>query len=63
MVRYVHHQLITIAEAAVAMAVSASVVFAVRELPRVSGEGVAVLLVLSGLSAFFGLLAVLTPLT
>ncbi|MGW1669478.1 hypothetical protein [Streptomyces sp. NPDC002324] len=62
MVRYVHHQLITVVEAGVAVAVTAPVVFGVRGLPQVDSAKVPLLLYLAGASALFGLLAVSTRL-
>lgn len=64
MVRYVHHQLITVVEAGVAMAVTAPVVFGVRGLPQqVDSAKVDLLLYFAGLSALFGLLAASTRLS
>lgn len=62
MVRYVHHQLITVVEAGIAVAVTAPVVFGVRGLPQVDSAMVALLLSFAGASALFGLLAVSTRL-
>ncbi|MFD4599277.1 hypothetical protein ACFWPQ_14745 [Streptomyces sp. NPDC058464] len=60
MVRYVHHQLITVVEAGAALAVTAPVVFGVRGLPQDDSNFVAILLYLAGCSVFFSLLAVST---
>ena len=58
MVRYVHHQLVTIVEVAVAMAVTAPVVFGVRGLPQGASGEVLYVLSVFGASALFGLLAI-----
>ncbi|MEU1515637.1 hypothetical protein ABZ490_26390 [Streptomyces sp. NPDC005811] len=60
MVRYVHHQLITVVEAGVAVAVTAPVIFGVRGLPRMDSAQVSTLLWFTGANAFVGLLAVST---
>ncbi|QQM46198.1 hypothetical protein [Streptomyces liliifuscus] len=58
MVRYVHHQLATIVEVGVAMAVTAPVVFGVRGLPHAESGKVVSLLAVLGASALFGLMAI-----
>lgn len=57
MVRYVHHQMITVAEAAATMAVTVPVVFAVRGVPRPDAEIWRVGAVLAAFFAVFGLLS------
>lgn len=63
MVRYVHHRLISVVEAGVAVAVTAPVAFAVRGLPRVEGDHMLLVLSLACLSACLGMPAVPTRLT
>ena len=60
MVRYVHHQLATVVEVGVAMAVTAPVIFGVRGLPQTESGVVFPLLGVLGVSALFGLMAVST---
>ncbi|ELP69341.1 hypothetical protein STRTUCAR8_03761 [Streptomyces turgidiscabies Car8] len=58
--RYVHHQFAVIVEAGVAIVITAPVVFGIRGLPQAESDMPLFLLGLSGISAFFGLVAVLT---
>ncbi|MFF3448496.1 hypothetical protein ACFYXJ_15360 [Streptomyces sp. NPDC002667] len=60
MVRYVHHQLATIVEVGIAIAVTAPVVLAVRGLPHLDSGIVLPLLAGLGASALFGLMTVST---